>query len=54
MDDDLLLSVGSTVLLIFCALIVALLTDLLSNRQTGASVQRRKAEQRALRIRLPI
>jgi hypothetical protein len=47
MDDDLLLGVGFTVLLIFCALIVAILADLLSNRQAGASAQRRKAEQRA-------
>jgi hypothetical protein len=47
MDDDLLLGVGFTVLLILCALIVAILADLLKNRQAGASAQRRKAEQRA-------
>jgi hypothetical protein len=47
MDNDLLLGVGFAVLLIFCALIVAILADLLSNRQAGASAQRRKAEQRA-------
>jgi hypothetical protein len=47
MDDDLLLGVGFTVLLILCALIVAILADLLKNRPAGASAQRRKAEQRA-------
>jgi hypothetical protein len=47
MDDDLLLGVGFTVLLIFCALIAAILADLLSNREAGASAQRKKVEQRA-------
>jgi hypothetical protein len=50
-DDDLLLGVGFSILLIFSAifsaLIVVLLTDLLSDRKTQASAQPRKAEQRA-------
>ena len=47
MDDDLLLAAGFTVLVIFCAMIVALLIDLLSNRQAQVPAQRRKVEQRA-------
>jgi hypothetical protein len=47
MDDDLLLGVGFTVLLIFCALIIVLLTDLLGSPQGQVFTQRRKAEQRA-------
>jgi hypothetical protein len=45
--DDLLFGLASTILTLFCALIIVLLTDLLSNQQAGASAQRRKAEQRA-------
>jgi hypothetical protein len=45
MDDDLLLGVG--VLLIFCALIIVLLTDLLGSPHGPVFTQRRKAEQRA-------
>ena len=45
--DDLLFGLGFTVLTLFCALIIVLLTDLLGNPQGQVFTQRRKAEQRA-------
>jgi hypothetical protein len=45
--DDLLFSLGFTVLTSLCALVVVLLTDLLGNPQGRAVKRSRKAEQRA-------
>ncbi len=45
--DDLLFGLGFTILTLFCALIIVLLTDLLGSPHGQAFTQRRKAERRA-------